>query len=93
MRRFVEGVDRGQRTLFPECLEDWIDEGNPVPRPICKPSWSPPARGGDSMTHNRWQRSWRTRCRRAGFSVRDINDAFEGMSRLLRFAHATGFQR
>src|SRR5947208_8028746 len=30
MRRFVEGVDRGQRTLFPECLEDWIDEGNPV---------------------------------------------------------------
>jgi hypothetical protein len=24
MRRFVEGVDRGQRTLFPECLEDWI---------------------------------------------------------------------
>jgi hypothetical protein len=30
MRRFVEGVDRGQRMLFPECLEDWIDEGNPV---------------------------------------------------------------
>jgi hypothetical protein len=26
MRRFVEGVDRGQVTLFPECLEDWIDE-------------------------------------------------------------------
>jgi hypothetical protein len=23
MRRFVEGVDRGQSTLFPECLEDW----------------------------------------------------------------------
>src|SRR5262252_2977285 len=30
MRRFVEGIDRGQATLFPECLEDWIDEGNPV---------------------------------------------------------------
>ena len=30
MRRFVEGVDRGQSTLFPECLEDWIDEDNPV---------------------------------------------------------------
>src|SRR5262252_3051720 len=30
MRRFVEGVDRGQRTLFPECLEDWIDQDNPV---------------------------------------------------------------
>src|SRR5580692_11784315 len=30
MRRSVEGVDRGQTTLFPECLEDWIGEDNPV---------------------------------------------------------------
>jgi len=30
MKRFVEGTDRGQSTLFPECLEDWIGEGNPV---------------------------------------------------------------
>jgi hypothetical protein len=30
MKRFVEGTDRGQATLFPECLADWIDEGNPV---------------------------------------------------------------
>ena len=30
MRRFVEGTDRGQATLFPECLDDWIDEDNPV---------------------------------------------------------------
>src|SRR3974377_2044215 len=30
MRRFVEGIDRGQATMFPECLEDWIDENNPV---------------------------------------------------------------
>jgi hypothetical protein len=30
MRRFVEGVDRGQSTLFPECLEDWIYKDNPV---------------------------------------------------------------
>jgi transposase len=30
MRRFVEGTDRGQSTLFPEYLEDWIDENNPV---------------------------------------------------------------
>jgi hypothetical protein len=29
MRRFVEGVDRSQMTLFPECLDDWIDEDNP----------------------------------------------------------------
>ena len=30
MRRFVEGTDREQSTLFPECLEDWICEDNPV---------------------------------------------------------------
>jgi transposase len=30
MRRFVEGTDRGQSTLLPECLDDWIDENNPV---------------------------------------------------------------
>ena len=30
MGRFVEGTDRGQNTLFPECLEDWIGEDNPV---------------------------------------------------------------
>jgi transposase len=30
MRRFVEGTDRGQSTLLPECLEDWIDKDNPV---------------------------------------------------------------
>jgi transposase len=30
MRRFVEGADRNQATLFPECLDDWIDEDNPV---------------------------------------------------------------
>jgi transposase len=30
MRRFVEGADRSQSTLFPECLEDWIVEDNPV---------------------------------------------------------------
>jgi hypothetical protein len=30
MKRFVEGQDRAQSTLFPECLEDWIGEDNPV---------------------------------------------------------------
>jgi transposase len=30
MGRFVEGTERGQSTLFPECLEDWIGENNPV---------------------------------------------------------------
>ena len=30
MAGFVEGVDRRQATLLPECLEDWVDENNPV---------------------------------------------------------------
>ena len=30
MKRFVEGVDREQATLFPSCLEDWVDEENAV---------------------------------------------------------------
>ena len=30
MKRIVEGADRGQSTLLPECLDDWIDEENPV---------------------------------------------------------------
>jgi len=30
MKRFVEGVSRDQTTLFPECLEDWVSEDNPV---------------------------------------------------------------
>jgi hypothetical protein len=30
MKRFFAGADRGQSTLLPECLDDWIDEENPV---------------------------------------------------------------
>jgi len=30
MGRFVEGVDRKQATLLPECLEDFVAEDNPV---------------------------------------------------------------
>ncbi len=30
MKRFVEGVDRSQSTLFPDRLEDWIGTDNPV---------------------------------------------------------------
>ncbi|MDH3692039.1 MAG: IS1182 family transposase [Gammaproteobacteria bacterium] len=30
MTRFIEGVDRSQATLFPERLEDWVDEDNAV---------------------------------------------------------------
>ena len=28
--RFIKGEDRNQRTLFPECLDDYIAEDNPV---------------------------------------------------------------
>ena len=30
MKRFVEGLDRGQSTLFPETLDDLVGEDNPV---------------------------------------------------------------
>lgn len=30
MKRFVAGADRGQSTLLPECLDDFLGESNPV---------------------------------------------------------------
>ena len=30
MKRFVEGADRGQSTLFPAVLDDYVGEDNPV---------------------------------------------------------------
>jgi hypothetical protein len=30
MKRFIEGEDRQQVTLLPECLDDFIGEDNPV---------------------------------------------------------------
>ena len=30
MGRFVVGADRSQITCLPECLDDWVDEDNPV---------------------------------------------------------------
>ena len=30
MNRFIEGTDRSQATLFPDRLEDWVEEDNPV---------------------------------------------------------------
>ncbi len=30
MKRFIEGEDRGQSTLFPERLDEYIGEDNPV---------------------------------------------------------------
>ena len=30
MSRFVQGADRRQQTLLPECLDDYVGEDNPV---------------------------------------------------------------
>jgi transposase len=30
MKRFIEGIDRSQSTLFPERLEDYIAQDNPA---------------------------------------------------------------
>ncbi len=30
MKRFIEGADRSQVTLLPECLDDFIADDNPV---------------------------------------------------------------
>ena len=30
MAAFVQGADRGQAALLPECLDDWVGEDNPV---------------------------------------------------------------
>src|ERR1700733_10276320 len=30
MQGFVQGADRQQTTLFPECLDDWVDESNSI---------------------------------------------------------------
>lgn len=30
MKRFIEGLDRSQTTLLPDCLDDYVDEDNPV---------------------------------------------------------------
>src|SRR5258707_11148323 len=30
MKRFDEGADRGQSTLLPECLDEWVEESNSV---------------------------------------------------------------
>jgi hypothetical protein len=35
MKRFVEGADRGQGALFPECLDDWIGGDNPIRVIVC----------------------------------------------------------
>jgi hypothetical protein len=30
MKRLVEGADRGQWTLLPECVDEWVEDSNSV---------------------------------------------------------------
>ena len=30
MQGFIQGADRQQTTLLPECLDDWVDVGNSI---------------------------------------------------------------
>ena len=30
MKRFIEGLDRRQSTLLPDCIDDYVAEDNPV---------------------------------------------------------------
>jgi transposase len=30
MKRFIEGADRSQSTLLPDCLDDWVEDDNAV---------------------------------------------------------------
>ena len=30
MAGFIEGIDRGQLSLLPESLDQWVDDSNPV---------------------------------------------------------------
>jgi transposase len=30
MKRFIAGAERGQSTLLPECLDEWVDEDKPA---------------------------------------------------------------
>ena len=58
MKRLVEGIYRGQATLFPECFEDWIDEairlvGNlatDLLRPVSTQCWRGALLVGDRLS-------------------------------------------
>ena len=53
MKRFIEGQDRSQSILFPERLEDYIAEDNPVRAVdvfVEELDWSWPASNGYTPT-------------------------------------------
>jgi hypothetical protein len=56
MKRYVEGENRSQSTLFPESLEDYIAEDNPV-RVVDVSSMSWTSRLWDSRVRSRKRRA------------------------------------
>ena len=63
MRRFIEEADRGQWTLLPECLNDFMDESNPVRvidalsvRSITQAAFSPDSNMSDLDGRQDWCR-------------------------------------
>jgi hypothetical protein len=50
MKRFVEGLDRGQSTLFPASLDDYVVEDNPVRAVTRWPLVGATKTGGAAMT-------------------------------------------
>ncbi len=63
MKRFVEGVDRSQGTLFPDHLEDWVGDDNPV-RAIDVLSMNSTSAAWGSTGSRRWRPAGRPIIRR-----------------------------
>jgi len=63
MKRFIKGAGRSQSTLFPECLEAWISEDNPVRLVDVF---------ADELDLGAWALAVLTRRRRAGVSICSI---------------------
>ena len=60
MKGFVQVVDRQQTTLLPECLDDWVDESDPV-RAVDASTWIAPGcmqfLGEEKRFHTAWVKS------------------------------------
>ena len=82
MPRFVQGVDRGQSTLLPECLEDWVVEDNPVRVIDAFVDALDLAELGFDVTASRANFLW---CRRTDRPVKPIADALKAKNILVRY--------
>jgi hypothetical protein len=58
MKRYVEGQDRSQVTLFPESLDEYIAEGNPVIQTLRKQHALRPRCAFDESAHRTYLDFW-----------------------------------